>query len=350
MTEVEKGLAEAKKLRGAMEQKKKESITKPKSLHLERRDFYLPEQPIEPIEITEVDLYKNEEKDEVVLYQSNTPNIDKIQAHLIEQIKDVGKTLPEKMKITARDNAYENGLWTYIKSIPVPDDIIKKREGSDKKMYDYFPEFYTTAELDRLFPGWWYQDMQTRYDEKSMAYITTGYICIEYVLPSGIKKIRPIYASGGADVFPKKGTTLPSQPADRAAASVTKFIKLAGKRLGIGLEIYHNQILPARREQFAVLIGDWGTYSKEIIEIYKSCKTGSGVRKLCRILPTPDQTIRLKLLVNKLPDKVKDAIWKNFIKLHRDNANAWLTDWEQKITKKEEEKATEKKKTEFEYE
>ncbi|KKN06438.1 hypothetical protein LCGC14_1077190, partial [marine sediment metagenome] len=30
-------------------------------------------------------------------------------------------------------------------------------------------------------------------------------------------------------------------------------------------------------------------------------------------------------------------IWKNFIKLHRDNADVWLTDWEQKITKKEEE-------------
>ncbi len=304
----------------------------------------------QPTESVEIDIYKNEEEDEVILYQSNTPNIDKIQAHLIEQIKDVGNTLPEKMKTTARDNAYENGLWTYIKSIPIPDSIIKRREGNDKKMYDYFPEFYTTAELDRLFPGWWYQDMETRYDEKSMAYITSGYICIEYVLPSGTKKIRPIYASGGADVFPKKGTAVPSQPADRAAASVTKFIKLAGKRLGIGLEIYHNQILPVRRKQFEELVKDWGEYASEIRTIYNSATKGSGVRKLCRILPTSEQTGRLRALVDRVPEPVGAAIWENFVKLHRDKANAWLADWEIKISRKEEEKATEIKKTEFEYE
>jgi len=308
--------------------------------------------PIHPMPASQhtPDVYASEEKDEVILYESSTPSLVKIQQYLIKQINGVGENLPAKMKEATIDNAYESALWEYIKNIPVPDALIKRREGSDKKMYDYFPEFFTTAELDRIFPGWWFQDMHTRYDEKSMAYITSGYICIEYILPSGTKKIRTVYASGGADVFPKKGTAIPSQPADRAAASVTKFIKLAGKRLGLGLELYHDQILPARREQFTQLISEWGSYADEVVAIYKSCKKGSGVRKLCRVLPTPEQTIRLKLLIDKLPDNVKDAIWKNFVKLHRDKVDAWLNDWELKINKKEQEKTEEKKKTEFEYE
>ena len=305
----------------------------------------------------EVDSYKNEEQDEVILYESNTPSIDKMQSYLLEQINGVGKNLPEKMRESAVDNAYESMLWEYIKNIPVPDALIKKREGSDGKMYDYFPEFFTTAELDRIFPGWWFQDVSTRYDDKAMAYITSGYICVEYVLPSGIKKIKSVYATGGADVFPKKGQSLPSQPADRAAASVTKFIKLAGKRLGIGLEIYHDQILPARRAQFEKLVADWGEYANEIRILYNSATKGSGVRKICRILPTPGQTKRLQALVARVPEKVADAIWRNFVKLHRDKADAWLLEWEQKIAKKEQEiaeeakkKAEEAKKTEFEYE
>jgi hypothetical protein len=311
----------------------------------------------EPEPISDIDVYKNEETDEVILYESNMPSIDKIQVFLLEQIKDVGKSLPEKMRESATDNAYETALWEYIKNIPVPDALIKKREGSDGKMYDYFPEFFTTGELDRIFPGWWMQDVTTRYDDKSMAYITSGNLCIEYVLPSGIKKIRTVYAVGGADVFAKKGTSIPSQPGDRAAASVTKFIKLAGKRLGLGLELYHDQILPARRTQFERLVSGWGEYATEVRTIYNASHKGSGVRKLCRILPTPEQTERLKFLVTRVPEKVADAIWKNFVKLHRDKADAWLTDWEGKITKKEQEKAEEErkvkeelKKTEFQYE
>jgi len=90
----------------------------------------------------EADIYKNEEQDDIVLYESNTPTIDKIQSYLLEQINSVGKNLPEKMRESAIDNAYESMLWEYIKNIPVPDALIKKREGSDGKMYDYFPEFF----------------------------------------------------------------------------------------------------------------------------------------------------------------------------------------------------------------
>lgn len=299
-----------------------------------------------------IDVYQNEEKDEVILYQSNTPSIIEIQAHLLQVIQqgEIGKNLPDKMREMTIDNAYETALWEYIKNIPVPDALIKKRKGSDGEMYEYFPEFFTTAELDRIFPGWWFQDMQTRYDDKSMAYITLGYICIEYILPSGTKKIRHIYASGGADVFPKKGTAIPSQPADRAAASVTKFIKLAGKRLGFGLELYHNQILPARREQFEALIADWGDYANEIRAVYNSATKGSGIRKLCRILPTFEQTTRVKILVERVPSEVGDAIMQNFVKLHRDKADAWLADWEIEIDKRKQEKTAEEKKIEFEYE
>ena len=40
----------------------------------------------------------------------------------------------------------------------------------------------------------------------------------------------------------------------------------------------------------------------------------------------------------------------NFVKLHRDKADAWLADWEIEIDKRKQEKTAEEKKIEFEYE
>lgn len=286
--------------------------------------------------------YDGIEEEAVVLYKSQSKSLPVVINELMTAISKQVELLPDQIKVSTKDRLYETLLFDYVKSVPTPLEVIKYREGSDGKEYEYFDEHYTNSELDRLFPGWWEEEMSTRYDERAMAYITTGYLCIEYTLPSGQTRIRRIYAVGGARVYAKvssveRGMPEPSQPEDRAIASLTRWKKLAGKQLGIGLDIYHQRITPPLQSAFEDRIRDWVyPYAEPFKDIAKKLTTGKGMRKLLKTLPTVEQTQRfLKNLrqVENYTTFPKDKFWETFTKTPQVNADNWLTVFEGVITK-----------------
>lgn len=280
---------------------------------------------------SQIQTFDGIEEESVVLYSPNSASLPQIyqelNAHLDKQVANLPTALQAQMK----DQIFDTLLWNYIKQIPIPLDVIKQREGSKGEFYEYFDEHYTISELDRLFPGWWQEEMTTRYDPQSMAYITTGYLCVEYLLPSGIKKIRRVYVSGGAQVFAKaadkeKGIMTPSQPEDRAIASVTRWQKLAGKKLGIGVEIYHQQITLYLRKQFEDIIQHWKyPYAEKHKEVFSKMQKGKGVRDLLRAMPTAEQSKQFRTVIDALPadDPVFnfEQAWLYFIKQNSKTAD-----------------------------
>lgn len=217
------------------------------------------------------------------------------------QISNAGVT-----DVKVKDRIYETLLFNAIKEMPTPLEVIKLRKGADGGEYEYFDEHYTNQELDRLFPGWWTDDMKTWYDSQTQAYITTGYLFIEYTLPSGEKKIRKVYAVGGAKVYAKRSSLengLPeaSQPEDRAIASFTRWKKLAGKQLGIGLDIYHQRITPYLHKEYERRTAPiWHKWKTDLDKIFNSLTTGKGARKLIKSLAEPEEYEKISRILLKL--------------------------------------------------
>lgn len=298
------------------------------------------------------------EEEAVVLYtplDSLSSILKRIDADLIKAIGDLSSS---SQGIKLKDKMYESLLFSYIKEIPTPLEVIKYRiGGNDGREYEYFDEHYTNSELDRLFPGWWTEDMNTRYDPQTQAYITTGYLCVEYVLPSGETRIRKAYAVGGAQVYSKanekeKGNLIASQPEDRAIASFTRWKKLAGKQYGIGLDIYHQRITPRLLSMFEDRIRSWVyPYAEPYKDLLRTqITTGKGMRKMLNLMPTVQQTI---IFLNAL-DKVKDVAtfprdnyWKQFTDIKLQNRSQWLTNFCSAIEKMVIKLATEKKDDSF---
>lgn len=285
-------------------------------------------------ETVDVQTFEGGEDEAVVLYNSNSDSLPSLYTSLISKLDKQVANVPDVLRSQVKDQLFENLLWEYIKHIPTPLEVIKTRIGADGKEYEYFDEHYTISELDRLFPGWWQDDMQTRYDPQSQAYITTGYLCVEYLLPSGQKKIRKIYVSGGAQVHAKKsekeqGNLVPSQPEDRAIASVTRWQKLAGKKLGIGVDIYHQRITEALKNEFNEIISRWKPeYAAPFIKAFNQVEKGKGARDILKIMPNLEQTETFLRILAQLPpdDPVYDfnKAWEFFVKQPRSRCDGFL--------------------------
>ena len=235
---------------------------------------------------------------EVINYQPvNTDVEDKLHS-LVRQNKDLS---PAEL-----DNLYEKTLFELVKGIPTPLEVIKTRVGADGREFEYFPEYYTQRQLDLLFPGWWCDEMKTWYDAPTQAYITTGYLCVSYTLPSGETRIRKVYAVGGAKVYSTKasreaGILEASQPEDRAIASYTRWKKLAGKQLGIGLDIYHQKVTPYLLKLLENKIKPiWEKYRQKIESVAATIESGKGMRKLINSLGSPEQYETISNLVTML--------------------------------------------------
>ncbi len=270
-----------------------------------------------------IQLFDGTEEEAVELYQPVVKDvIGQVQKEFDKTIANLGITDAKQ-----KDRVYETLLFNFIKEIPTPLEVIKVRKGADGSEYEYFDEHYTNQELDRLFPGWWTDEMKTWYDAQTQAYITTGYLYVEYTLPSGATKIRKVYAVGGAKVYAKKSSLengLPeaSQPEDRAIASFTRWKKLAGKQLGIGLDIYHQKVTPYLKSLYEKKTQSiWVKYRAELDKIAETIKTGKGMRTLLKKLATPEEYDQLSILLLKceqyLPkenfEKIADTTWQSAI-------------------------------------
>jgi len=279
----------------------------------------------------QVQTFEGAEEEAIVLYNTEDNLLPSLYTKIDRELENRIKSVPAHLKNQIKDQVFDTLLWQYIKEIPIPLEVIKSRVGSKGQEYEYFDEHYTNSELDRLFPGWWTEECVTRYDPQTQAYITSGYLCVEYILPSGQKKIRKVYAVGGAQVFAKvadreAGQMTPSQPEDRAIASVTRWQKLAGKKLGIGIEIYHQQITPRLSKQFQEIVELWKyPYAEPHKEAFNKMTKGKGVRDLLKAMPTLRQTEAflkaLQLLPADDPIFEFDKAWEYFTKQNRVSAD-----------------------------
>lgn len=242
--------------------------------------------------------------------------------------------ISEVYKDEVLSRSYETLLWNTIANTRTPDEMVKEREGGSGKMLEYISEQYTLSELNRLFPGWWCEEMKTEYIPAVQTFITTGYLMIEYTLPNGTKKIRKVYACGSCMVQIKrdKEVPTPSQPDDMAKGSRTEWIKLAGKWLGIGLDIYTQTITEDLKQKFEDNIRGWEEYcigsTIEVCEKVKTIQTSQIFKKFLLSMPQPEHTIRFISMMTKYQEVLPDILtmskqrdlFISFIKNSADNA------------------------------
>jgi hypothetical protein len=268
--------------------------------------------------------------------------------------RDFVAELGDSGKQSFEDFFYEKELWEKVQNQPTPFHLLKEREGGTKdgitQMLEYFPEEYTLTELNRLFPGWETVEMK-RSDVHEIVQLQSvmveGYLKIYYPTPSGTKA-RMLWGVAGQKVIFKKGTKEPVDLADNFKGARTEWIKIVGKWVGIGLDIYHQRITPELRSAFEDMCRsllplseskdeELAKYVSNLKKIAGSMETGHGFRKFLREHATPQQTSKFYKLIKVLPQDKQDQLWKVFLKLNNKSEKAtnqletWLSDLEAKF-------------------
>jgi hypothetical protein len=255
-----------------------------------------------------------------------------------DDIKKRMEAIPETVRGDFSNYFFEATFWKRVSEKATPLDILKKRKGSwnkeinDYNMLEYFPEDYTIAELNRLFPSWWCEDMKIEINTQLRVVYVSGFLCVEIPTLKGLKAVKR-WAVGGKRIEiatePNKHTNQwdASQPDDDVKSARTEWLKVAGKWYGIGLDIYHQKITPQLRSIFEDTVRSWGQYADDAKAIAKTFTTGQYFRDYLRSLPTVDQTERLANALSFIPtnaltkdkENLHHVTWTNFVKLRNDS-------------------------------
>lgn len=249
------------------------------------------------------------------------------------------ESLPKQQQADYESYIYEKEFWNRIQTEPTPINLLKEREGFKNKdgiaqILEYFPEEYTLNELNRLFPGWWEEEMRLSPSPEIVALqtaIVTGYLCVEYPTPKGMK-ITKRWACAGSEVIFKTNTKIPLDLGDTIKSARTEWIKVAGKHFGIGLDIYHQRITPELMSAFEDTIRHWGKYADDVKKLVPTLTTGHAFRNMLKGMPNAKQSEEFVELMSKVPESQHDAFWRQFLKLNNKSAQntaqieKWLKD------------------------
>ena len=260
------------------------------------------------------------------------------------EIESFLKTVSDKETRDNFRNYFFKQKWfeeARIRNTPL--DMIKERDGwtdyETKQVVrvEYFPEEYTLAELDRIYPGWWMEKMKdTPYPEMGYAQVT-GYMCIQFPTLKGIE-VSKRWAIGGEEYKFKKGTHIPLNPAYTMKGARTDWIKVAGKLYGIGLDVYHQRITTPLRSIFEDRLRAFAPYGDSLKEIAKTLTKGQTFRRFLRGLPTVEQAQELRQLLDNsgLPPEAHVALWGKFLKMGNltPESSLQIEDWLQKLRDK----------------
>jgi hypothetical protein len=252
------------------------------------------------------------------------------------------------------DFFYEKELWEKVQRQPTPLHLLKEREGGKRdgipQILEYFPEEYTLTELNRLFPGWWTDEMKrSSVDEviQLQSVLVEGYLMIPYPTPSGTK-VRKIWGVAGVAVIFKQGSKTPVDLADNFKGARTEWIKIVGKWLGIGLDIYHQRITPELRSSFEDICRSLnGLQSSEdeqlknhvfnLKKLAGTLSSGQGFRNFLKEQGSPAQISKFYKIIKVLSQEKQDKLWKVFLKFNNKSEAAtnqletWLSDLETKF-------------------
>ena len=256
------------------------------------------------------------------------------EVYLDAELEKKIQSLPEDLRDDFKNQAFKSAWFKRVADQVTPFDFLKERKGpwdtdaGDFKKLEYFPDDYTITELDRVYPGWWMEDMKSEFINTLRAFLVTGYLCVEYPTFSGMQVVKR-WASAGHDIEYKKDTNEPSGASNAFISARTYWIKSAGKLYGIGLDIYHQRITPELRSIFEDRVRYWGMYAQEAKDVAATLETGHGFRKYIQELPNPKLTERIVEALKLIPPdtvakdgNIHDLVWKQFVKLRMDsNAN-----------------------------
>ena len=253
---------------------------------------------------------------------------DLVTAEELNKLGELGFT--DEAKKQFKSARFEAHMWSSIGDSPTPPELVEMREGYYDKdtdsnvMLEYFPEEYTLSELNRLFPGWWTEDMKrSPADEvvKLATVIVEGYLMVSYVTPAGVK-VRRLWAVSGSEVKFKSGTKTPIDLKNTFKGARTEWIRIAGKWLGIGLDIYHQHIVPGLRSMFEDRIRTWSPYAEHWKKVAAKCVTGKGFRLMLTTMPSELQVGRVMNCLPHIPEAKHSEVLSSLGKLSNANDKA----------------------------
>lgn len=250
------------------------------------------------------------------------------EAYKSNEVEEWLNNLPEELKEIFEDHIFEAAFYERIENKATPFEFIETRKGfwnKEKGKYEeleYFPEEYTIQELNRLFPGWWTEEMKYEVNLQLRTISVSGYLCVQYPTRSGKLKVSKRWAIGSVRIEYKKDEKDASDPQYRYRAARTEWLKLAGKWYGIGLDVYHQQITSQLRDMFEDRIKPMGTYAQELKDIAVTLKTGKGFRDFLKEIPEAETTERFQKALDKISQDIQDSngnnihqkLWSNYIK------------------------------------
>jgi hypothetical protein len=252
----------------------------------------------------------------LIVFDANTPP---------EDLEKLGFT--EKGKENFKSYVFEASMWASIANSITPPELVEMREGyydtdTGKNVdLEYFPEEYTLTELNRLFPGWWTTKMKRSQLEeviKLETILVEGYLMIPYATPVGAK-VRKIWAIAGSSIKFKSGTKIPVDIGNGFKGARTEWLRVAGKWLGIGLDIYHQHILPGLRSLFEDRIRTWSIHATHWKKVAGTCNTGQEFRTMLKTMPSERQIERIAACLPYIPEAKHPEILSNFGKLSNKN-------------------------------
>ncbi len=237
-------------------------------------------------------------------------------------------TLKEKVERQKEmGNAFNS--FTYEET---PEEFIYQREGADGKIMDYIKQFYVIRVLNSRFFPWEVKNKKFWYQPEVRTWVFTADLCVTYPdLITGELRKRCVPGIGAAYVHSRKDDpTIPVQPDDMAKAARTEFIKNAAYWLGIGFDIYSQEIPMSLRDEFEDRIREW-RIKEPILKYASKLQTKKGFARFIKGLPTKEQTKRFITILNNIPKEKHNALWEIYIGKTSMNANIFLDELETKL-------------------
>lgn len=233
----------------------------------------------------------------------------------------------------------EANFWDNMFNIETPEAETYTRQGPTDKntgepvILEYVKDRYTIRMLNKLFPGWYTEDMKLEYHNPVNTWVCTGYLVIRYPTPEGLKT-RKIWAVGATEVQVKKtiqdNLIKPSQPEDQAKGAYTEWIKLVGKRLGIGTDIFEQTISETLMQTYKDKVKDWD-YTDITDKVVEGINSKKVFISYVDNLPDAKQTLDFKEIMEKVPEDKKAAVWNQFQRYNKLTVQKLINDLKQKL-------------------
>lgn len=226
--------------------------------------------------------------------------------------------------------------WNELTFMATPDKYLEYREGSQGKMLEYVKQFYVLRMLNKLFPGWEVKEgWKMWYQPEVRTWIMTGDLEVEYYSKMQGRMVKRTVPGIGS-TYVQKSTTgdSPSQPEDMARGTRTEFIKNAAYWLGIGFDVYSQEIPMAMREQFETTIHDWVDKSY-VLAVAETIRKKDAFKPFINNLPNVEQTAQFIEITKGLAAHIQAKLWKDYQRYTVLNVQAFIDTVKSKIKPKE---------------